>query len=104
MVMTVAIPWLVGRTVDATPGHGPVGDPALAWRSSARILRLGLTVAPPDRGKAFGAVEFDLRERFYRHPAGARALVSSIQQTGQLMSGPRSTCSRFAFSATGWSF
>ena len=74
MVMTVAIPWLVGRTVD-------VVDPPDTDRSAilplalaivgAGILRLGLTVVRRlIAGRVSVAVEFDLRERFYRHLQG----------------------------------
>jgi ABC-type multidrug transport system fused ATPase/permease subunit len=90
MVMTVAIPWLVGRTVDViTP---PDTDRSAILPLSlaivgAGVLRLGLTVVRRlIAGKVSVAVEFDLRERFYRHLQGLELGFFDSQQTGQLMS------------------
>jgi ABC-type multidrug transport system fused ATPase/permease subunit len=90
MVMTVAIPWLVGRTVDVvTP---PDTDrsailPLSLAIVAAGVLRLGLTVVRRlIAGKVSVAVEFDLRERFYRHLQGLELGFFDSQQTGQLMS------------------
>jgi ATP-binding cassette, subfamily B, bacterial len=90
MVMTVAIPWLVGRTVDVvTPpdtDRSAILPLALAI-VGAGILRLGLTVVRRlIAGKVSVAVEFDLRERFYRHLQGLELGFFDSQQTGQLMS------------------
>ena len=90
MVMTVLIPWLVGRTVDViTP---PDVDraailPLVLAIVGAGILRLGLTVVRRlIAGKVSVAVEFDLRERFYRHLQSLELGFFDSQQTGQLMS------------------
>jgi ABC-type multidrug transport system fused ATPase/permease subunit len=90
MVMTVAIPWLVGRTVDVvTP---PDTDrsailPLSLAIVAAGVLRLGLTVVRRlIAGKVSVAVEFDLREHFYRHLQGLELGFFDSQQTGQLMS------------------
>jgi ABC-type multidrug transport system fused ATPase/permease subunit len=90
MVMTVAIPWLVGRTVDVvTPpdtDRSAILPLALAI-VGAGILRLGLTVVRRlIAGRVSVAVEFDLRERFYRHLQGLELGFFDSQQTGQLMS------------------
>jgi ABC-type multidrug transport system fused ATPase/permease subunit len=90
MVMTVAIPWLVGRTVDVvTPpdtDRSAILPLALAI-VGAGILRLGLTVVRRlIAGKVSVAVEFDLRERFYRHLQTLELGFFDSQQTGQLMS------------------
>ena len=90
MVMTVAIPWLVGRTVDViTPpdtDRSAILPLALAI-VGAGILCLGLTVVRRlIAGKVSVAVEFDLRERFYRHLQGLELGFFDSQQTGQLMS------------------
>jgi ABC-type multidrug transport system fused ATPase/permease subunit len=90
MVMTVAIPWLVGRTVDVvTPpdtDRSAILPLALAI-VGAGILRLGLTVVRRlVAGKVSVAVEFDLRERLYRHLQGLELGFFDSQQTGQLMS------------------
>ncbi len=90
MVMTVLIPWLVGRTVDViTPPDVdrsailPLGLAIVG----AGILRLGLTVVRRlIAGKVSVAVEFDLRERFYRHLQSLELGFFDSQQTGQLMS------------------
>src|SRR3954447_21760278 len=90
MVMTVAIPWLVGRTVDeVTPpdtDRSAILPLALAI-VGAGILRLGLTVVRRlIAGKVSVSVEFDLRERFYRHLQTLELGFFDTQQTGQLMS------------------
>ena len=90
MVMTVAIPWLVGRTVDVvTPPDTdrsailPLGLAIVG----AGIFRLGLTVVRRlVAGRVSVAVEFDLRERLYRHLQGLELGFFDSQQTGQLMS------------------
>src|SRR4051812_16752223 len=90
MVMTVAIPWLVGRTVDeVTPpdtDRSAILPLALAI-VGAGILRLGLTVVRRlIAGKVSVNVEFDLRERMYRHLQSLELGFFDSQQTGQLMS------------------
>ena len=88
MVMTVAIPWLVGSTVNAIEDHrrSDIAPLALAI-VAAGILRLGLTVVRRlIAGKVSVSVEFDLRERFYRHLQTLELGFFDSQQTGQLMS------------------
>src|SRR5215208_5422526 len=88
MGMTVLIPWLVGQTVAAIES----GDRARLWPLAAVIvgaglLRLGLTlVRRVVAGKVSLAVEFDLRERIYRHLQELELGFFDSQQTGQLMS------------------
>jgi ABC-type multidrug transport system fused ATPase/permease subunit len=90
MGMTVLIPLLVGKTVDAI-------DPPNVDRSAilplalalvgAGVLRLGLTVVRRlIAGKVSVAVEFDLRERMYQHLQELELGFFDGQQTGQLMS------------------
>jgi ATP-binding cassette subfamily B protein len=88
MGMTVLIPWLVGRAVDAIErGDKSALLPLCAAILGASILRLGLTVVRRVvAGKVSLAVEFDLRERFYRHLQALELGFFDHQQTGQLMS------------------
>src|SRR5436309_10990063 len=88
MVMTVGIPWLVGSAVNAIEDkqRSDIAPLALAI-VAAGILRLGLTVVRRlIAGKVSVAVEFDLRERFYRHLQTLELGFFDSQQTGQLMS------------------
>src|SRR5688500_8665272 len=88
MVMTVAIPWLVGQAVDAITERDrdallPLGIAIVG----AGILRLGLTLARRlVAGQVSLAVEFDLRERVYSHLQRLELGFFDTQQTGQLMS------------------
>src|SRR3954471_13763288 len=90
MVMTVAIPWLVGRTVDVITPPGTDRSAILPLALAivgAGILRLGLTVGRRlIAGRVSWAVEFDLRERLYRHLQSLELGFFDSQQTGQLMS------------------
>ncbi|MEO8091613.1 MAG: ABC transporter ATP-binding protein [bacterium] len=92
MVMTVAIPWLVGQTVDAIDPQDGVTDrdavlPLVLAITGAGILRLGLTVVRRlIAGRVSVAVEFDLRERIYQHLQALELGFFDTQQTGQLMS------------------
>ena len=92
MVMTVAIPWLVGLTVDAIDPRDGVTDreavlPLVLAITAAGVLRLGLTVVRRlIAGKVSVAVEFDLRERIYQHLQALELGFFDTQQTGQLMS------------------
>src|SRR4051794_6972031 len=90
MGVTVLIPWLVGQTVNAI-------DPPDTDRSAvlplvlaivgAGFVRLGLTVVRRlIAGKVSVNVEFDLRERMYRHLQSLELGFFDSQQTGQLMS------------------
>jgi ABC-type multidrug transport system fused ATPase/permease subunit len=88
MGMTVLIPWLVGTAVDRINSGERSDLLALALAIvGAGILRLGLTVVRRlIAGKVSVAVEFDLRERFYRHLQTLELEFFDSQQTGQLMS------------------
>src|SRR5215212_3404146 len=69
MGMTVLIPWLIGRAVNAIESHQRADLlPLVLAIVGAGILRLGLTlVRRVVAGRVSLAVEFDLRQRFYRH-------------------------------------
>src|ERR1700742_880177 len=88
MGMTVLIPWLVGRAVNAIEdGNKPDLLPLALAIVGASILRLGLTVVRRlVAGKVSLGVEFDLRETFYRHLQRLELGFFDGQQTGQLMS------------------
>jgi ABC-type multidrug transport system fused ATPase/permease subunit len=88
MGMTVLIPWLIGRAVNAIEsGNKPDLLPLAAVVVAAAILRLGLTmVRRVVAGKVSLAVEFDLRQRFYAHLQRLELGFFDGQQTGQLMS------------------
>jgi ABC-type multidrug transport system fused ATPase/permease subunit len=88
MAMTVAIPWLVGRAVDAIQ-NGERSDllPLALVIVGAGLLRLGLTLARRlVAGRVSLAVEFDLREKVYSHLQALELGFFDGQQTGQLMS------------------
>jgi len=88
MVAGVAIPALVGETVDAIRQ----GDSTLLWPYGAAIvgaglLRLGFSVARRlVAGRVSLGVEFDLRNRMYAHLQSLELAFFDDQQTGQLMS------------------
>jgi ATP-binding cassette subfamily B protein len=89
MGMTVLIPWLVGQAVNAVqpPTDRSVILPLALAIVGAGILRLGLTVVRRlIAGRVSVAVEFDLRERLYRHLQALELGFFDAQQTGQLMS------------------
>jgi ABC-type multidrug transport system fused ATPase/permease subunit len=88
MGMTVLIPWLIGRSVNAIEnGERPELLPLAIAIVVAGILRLGLTmVRRVVAGKVSLAVEFDLRQRFYAHLQRLELGFFDGQQTGQLMS------------------
>jgi ABC-type multidrug transport system fused ATPase/permease subunit len=88
MGMTVLIPWLIGRAVNAIEaGDKPDLLPLGLAIVGAGILRLGLTVVRRlVAGKVSLAVEFDLRQRFYAHLQRLELGFFDGQQTGQLMS------------------
>jgi ATP-binding cassette subfamily B protein len=88
MGMTVLIPWLVGRAVNAVDDGDTDGlVPLVVAIVVAGLLRLGLTASRRVvAGKVSLAVEFDLRERVYRHLQTLELGYFDSQQTGQLMS------------------
>jgi ABC-type multidrug transport system fused ATPase/permease subunit len=88
MGMTVLIPWLIGRAVNAIEqGEQPDLLPLAVAIVVAGVLRLGLTmVRRVVAGKVSLAVEFDLRQRFYAHLQRLELGFFDGQQTGQLMS------------------
>ncbi len=88
MGMTVLIPYLIGRAVNAIEsGDKPDLLPLAIAIVVAGILRLGLTmVRRVVAGKVSLAVEFDLRQRFYAHLQRLELGFFDGQQTGQLMS------------------
>src|SRR4051794_4753886 len=90
MGVTVLIPWLVGKTVDAIEPPGVDRSQILPLALAivgVGLLRLGLTVVRRlIAGKVSVNVEFDLRERMYRHLQVLELGFFDSQQTGQLMS------------------
>ncbi|HEX3325248.1 MAG TPA: ABC transporter ATP-binding protein [Solirubrobacterales bacterium] len=88
MGMTVLIPWLIGRAVNAIhDGNKPDLLPLALAIVGAGVMRLGLTVVRRVvAGKVSLAVEFDLRQRFYAHLQRLELGFFDSQQTGQLMS------------------
>jgi len=88
MGMTVLIPWLIGRAVNAIQdGDKPDLLPLALAIVGAGILRLGLTVVRRlVAGRVSLAVEFDLRQLFYAHLQRLELGFFDSQQTGQLMS------------------
>ncbi len=88
MGMTVLIPYLIGRAVNAIEaGEQPDLLPLALAILAAGVLRLGLTlVRRIVAGKVSLAVEFDLRQRFYAHLQRLELGFFDSQQTGQLMS------------------
>ncbi len=88
MGMTVLIPWLIGRAINAIKdGDKPDLLPLALAIVGAGILRLGLTVVRRlVAGKVSLAVEFDLRQVFYAHLQKLDLGFFDGQQTGQLMS------------------
>jgi ABC-type multidrug transport system fused ATPase/permease subunit len=88
MGMTVLIPWLIGRAVNAIEnGEKPDLLPLAIAIIVAGTLRLGLTmVRRVVAGRVSLAVEFDLRQLFYAHLQRLELGFFDGQQTGQLMS------------------
>jgi ATP-binding cassette subfamily B protein len=88
MGMTVLIPWLIGRAVNAIEsGDKPDLLPLALAIVGAGILRLGLSVVRRVvAGRVSLAVEFDLRQLFYAHLQRLELGFFDGQQTGQLMS------------------
>jgi ABC-type multidrug transport system fused ATPase/permease subunit len=83
----VLIPFLVGRTVDAIR-KGETDLWPLAWAIlGAGLVRLVFSVARRlIAGRVSLGVEYDLRNRMYRHLQSLELAFFDEQQTGQLMS------------------
>ncbi len=88
MAFTVAIPLLIGATVNAIIDERRADLLPLALAIvGAGVVRLGLTVARRlIAGKVSLGVEYDLRERIYEHLQKLELGYFDSQQTGQLMS------------------
>src|SRR5215207_277641 len=88
MGMTVLIPWLIGRAINAIEaGDKPDLLPLALAIFAAAVLRLGLIVVRRVvAGKVSLGVEFDLRQTFYAHLQRLELGFFDGQQTGQLMS------------------
>ncbi len=88
MGMTILIPLLIGKAVNAiNESNRDQILPLVLVIVGAGVLRLGLTfVRRIIAGKVSLAVEFDLRERVYRHLQTLELGFFDGQQTGQLMS------------------
>jgi len=88
MAATVAIPWLTGRAIDAIR-RGDRGDlvTLAVVVAVAGVLRLALSVGRRlVAGRVSLGVEYDLRDRLYRHLQSLELGFFDRQQTGQLMS------------------
>ena len=88
MGMTVLIPFLVGRSVNAIQNNDRAALLPLALAIlGAAVLRLGLTfVRRLVAGRVSVGVEYDLRSTFYSHLQRLELGFFDHQQTGQLMS------------------
>ena len=84
----VAIPFLIGRTIDAVRAGGEEGLWPLALAIvAAGLLRLGFSAARRlVAGRVSLGVEYDLRNLMYRHLQSLELAYFDSQQTGQLMS------------------
>nr|MDQ3573247.1 ABC transporter transmembrane domain-containing protein [Actinomycetota bacterium] len=84
MGMTVLIPYLVGKSIDAVhAGERPDLLPLALAILGAGVLRLGLTVVRRlIAGKVSVAIEFDLRERLYGRLQELELGFFDSQQTG----------------------
>jgi ABC-type multidrug transport system fused ATPase/permease subunit len=88
MVLTVAIPQLIGRAIDQIRTHDKHDLRLLVLAVlAAGILRLALTIARRlVAGRVSLGVELDLRNRMYGHLLSLELGFFDRQQTGQLMS------------------
>ena len=88
MGMTVLIPLLIGKSVNAIQdGDKDKLLPLVGVIIGAAILRLGLTmVRRIVAGRVSLSVEFDLRQRLYEHLQRLELGYFDSRQTGQLMS------------------
>jgi ATP-binding cassette subfamily B protein len=89
MVMTVAIPYLSGRAIDATRPHHSHGQLALfgILVAAAGVVRLVLSAARRlVAGRVSLGVEYDLRTQLFGRLQSLELAYFDRQQTGQLMS------------------
>jgi ATP-binding cassette subfamily B protein len=88
MVGTAALPWLIGRAIDAIDaGDKSELELVCAGLVAAGLVRLVFSVARRIiSGRVSLAVEYDLRNHFYRHLQALELGFFDRQQTGQLMS------------------
>jgi ABC-type multidrug transport system fused ATPase/permease subunit len=87
MAAGVAVPYLVGRTVDRIRAGDPDLWPLAAAIVAAGLARLAFSVARRlVAGRVSLGVEFDLRNRMYAHLQSLELGFFDTQQTGQLMS------------------
>jgi ATP-binding cassette subfamily B protein len=87
MGTAVLIPYLVGRTVDEIRGDGADLWPLAIAVVAAGVLRLAFSVSRRIvAGRVSLGVEYDLRNRMYRHLHSLELSFFDTQQTGQLMS------------------
>jgi ABC-type multidrug transport system fused ATPase/permease subunit len=83
----VLIPYLVGRTVDDIRDGGVDLWPLALAVAGAGVFRLAFSVARRlVAGRVSLGVEYDLRNRIYRHLHSLELAFFDSQQTGQLMS------------------
>jgi ABC-type multidrug transport system fused ATPase/permease subunit len=87
MGVGVLIPYLVGQTVDEIREGGADLWPLAIAVASAGVLRLAFSVSRRlVAGRVSLGVEYDLRNRIYRHLHSLELAFFDSQQTGQLMS------------------
>src|SRR3954451_1888377 len=87
MVVSVLIPYLVGRTVDEIRGGKTDLWPLALAIVGAGLVRLAFSVARRlIAGRVSLGVEYDLRNRMYKHLQSLELAFFDEQQTGQLMS------------------
>ncbi|MGE5636906.1 MAG: ABC transporter ATP-binding protein [Nocardioidaceae bacterium] len=87
MVTGVAIPYLVGATVDEVRSGGARLWPLALAVAVAGVLRLVFSVVRRlVAGRVSLGVEYDLRNRMYAHLHSLELAFFDAQQTGQLMS------------------
>jgi len=87
MGVSVLIPYLVGRTVDDIRGEAADLKLLALAVAGAGLLRLAFSVSRRIvAGRVSLGVEYDLRNRMYRHLQSLELAFFDGQQTGQLMS------------------
>src|SRR3712207_2514729 len=87
MGMGVLVPFLVGHTVDDIRSGGADLTPLAIALVGAGVLRLVFSVVRRlVAGRVSLGVEYDLRNRIYRHLQALELAFFDGQQTGQLMS------------------